>query len=41
MQEAKNKAQELLNEALESVSSLGPDADALREVAHHIVNRDR
>ncbi len=41
MQEAKDKADSLLNEALDEITVLGPAADALRTVARFIVERSR
>lgn len=41
MAEAKNTAQRLCDEALESLETLGPKADTLRQIAAYIVNRDR
>jgi geranylgeranyl pyrophosphate synthase len=41
MQEAKQKTQDLLAEAMSSLAGLGSAADGLREVAHYIVSRDR
>ena len=40
MQAAKDKTQELLDEALARVGNFGAEADGLREVARYIVNRD-
>jgi len=41
MQEAKNTAQRLCDEALQSLETLGSAADTLRQIATYIVNRDR
>jgi farnesyl diphosphate synthase len=40
MDEAKTKADDLLNEALAEIENLGPDAEALRQIARYIVNRE-
>ena len=41
MTETKKKANDVVNKALEALSTFGPEADPLRELAKYIVNRTR
>ena len=40
LEQARAKTEELLGEALEEISHLGPNAEPIRQVARYIVNRD-
>ena len=41
LEETRKRAEELKNEALENLSSFGPEADPLRAIAIYVVERDR
>ncbi len=41
LEETQKRAEELKNEALENLSSFGPEADPLRAIAIYVVERDR